>query len=363
MFRIPSASSISPYIHGCSILSHRSPYRYLSTNSAIHRGLRKSRRGQAGPRSNVRVGTFKNNELPGKRIAIASRAPRPNHLQRQDAEDMAESARLKERKGLQNRRPAAKSGHGNISQGSLLHKNTISSRIGQDSVRTQDKKSSSGLNRAARRAIAFGHNERSTESPNLRGRIVSQGLRPPPRRETEASFPSRVEIQAVSEESDGRHHSRGYDFLERKENSRSNYRPTEKARAFPSRQSTIGRSFNDKSSSFGRGQIIEQERGADVPITVPYTTPASEFLYGTTVVTAALRFSQRKFYKLYSYSSPNRVNIGQDQAIRNLARSKGVDVKQVDGAWLRILDKMSTGRPHNVCYIVTIGFDFAGLAY
>ena len=86
----------------------------------------------------------------------------------------------------------------------------------------------------------------------------------------------------------------------------------------------------------------------DVPLTIPYTTPASEFLYGTSVVNAALKFSRRKFYKFYSYYSPDRVNTAQDTAMRNLAASKGVEVMQVQGEWLRILDKMSTGRPHNV---------------
>ena len=91
-----------------------------------------------------------------------------------------------------------------------------------------------------------------------------------------------------------------------------------------------------------------------IPLSIPYTTPASEFLYGTSVIFAALTAMRRKMYKLYVYSGENReVGVKQD-SIEDLARDRKVQVIKVDGEWLRIMDKLSAGRPHNVsqpaCY-------------
>ena len=89
-----------------------------------------------------------------------------------------------------------------------------------------------------------------------------------------------------------------------------------------------------------------------IPVSIPYTTPASEFLYGTSVVEAALssrRVPRRKHYKLYIYNGSNREgsNVERDAGIERLARKNGVDVVRVSGDWLRVMDKMSGGRPHN----------------
>ena len=87
-----------------------------------------------------------------------------------------------------------------------------------------------------------------------------------------------------------------------------------------------------------------------IPLAVPYTTPASEFLYGTSVVEAAMSsrsFPRRKLYKLYIYTGENRENADRDSGIERLARKNGVDVFHVKNDWLRLMDKMSGGRPHN----------------
>ncbi|QSZ31566.1 hypothetical protein DSL72_001133 [Monilinia vaccinii-corymbosi] len=88
-----------------------------------------------------------------------------------------------------------------------------------------------------------------------------------------------------------------------------------------------------------------------MPISIPYTTPASEFLYGTSVVEAALSARARKgrkLYKLYIYKGEDRQNAERDGVVTRLARIKGVEVVSVEGFdWLRTLDKMSQGRPHN----------------
>jgi 21S rRNA (GM2251-2'-O)-methyltransferase len=86
-----------------------------------------------------------------------------------------------------------------------------------------------------------------------------------------------------------------------------------------------------------------------LPLSIPYTTPASEFLYGTSVVEAALRSRRdlrRKLYKLYVYKGENREPGDGRDAIGLLARKNNVPiVYHTDSP--RLLDKMSAGRPHN----------------
>ena len=87
-----------------------------------------------------------------------------------------------------------------------------------------------------------------------------------------------------------------------------------------------------------------------IPISIPYTTPASEFLYGTSVVEAALKSTRehrRKLYKLYIYAGENRENAEQDAVLERLAKKNKVEVAHVGGDWLRAMDKMSNSRPHN----------------
>lgn len=89
-----------------------------------------------------------------------------------------------------------------------------------------------------------------------------------------------------------------------------------------------------------------------VPPTIPYTTSASEFIYGTTAVEAALRCSKRQLYKLYLYQTAGEEELSADKRVlRKLALSKNVKVKLAFGEWNRLLDKMSAGRPHNGCVL------------
>jgi 21S rRNA (GM2251-2'-O)-methyltransferase len=87
-----------------------------------------------------------------------------------------------------------------------------------------------------------------------------------------------------------------------------------------------------------------------IPISIPYTTPASEFLYGASVVEAALssrREPRRKLYKFYIRTGENREDAGQDARLERLATKSGVEVVRAGNDWLRVMDKMSAGRPHN----------------
>jgi 21S rRNA (GM2251-2'-O)-methyltransferase len=86
-----------------------------------------------------------------------------------------------------------------------------------------------------------------------------------------------------------------------------------------------------------------------IPLSIPYTTPASEFLYGTSVVEAALNSQgqrRRKLYKLYVYAGENREDV-DPAGLERVARRKGIPVARVGLDWIRVLDKMSGGRPHN----------------
>ena len=88
-----------------------------------------------------------------------------------------------------------------------------------------------------------------------------------------------------------------------------------------------------------------------VPDTIPYTTPASEFIYGTSAVEAALRCSRRQLYKLYIYQAAEEELSAGKVTIRKLALSKNIGVKMAFAGWDRLMDKMSAGRPHNGCIL------------
>ncbi|KAL8848737.1 MAG: hypothetical protein Q9221_006281 [Calogaya cf. arnoldii] len=88
-------------------------------------------------------------------------------------------------------------------------------------------------------------------------------------------------------------------------------------------------------------------RKIHAPLAIPYTTPASEFLYGHSVVTMALKSSRRTFYKLYLYDGDEAEVRGQDKQVRKLALAANVEITRVGNDWIKLMDKMSGGRPHN----------------
>jgi hypothetical protein len=83
-----------------------------------------------------------------------------------------------------------------------------------------------------------------------------------------------------------------------------------------------------------------------VPESLPYTTAASEFLYGYSVVVAALKGGRRKLYNLYVHT--RGANHEGVTTILARARSAGVKIREVGDEYSRVLDKASSGRPHNV---------------
>ncbi|KAG9974084.1 alpha/beta knot, partial [Aureobasidium melanogenum] len=84
----------------------------------------------------------------------------------------------------------------------------------------------------------------------------------------------------------------------------------------------------------------------DAYVSIPYTTAASEFLYGFNVVIAALTARRRQMYNVYIHSRALS-NSSSASNIKSLCRKAGVKFTEVDDSWLPKMDKMAQGRPHN----------------
>jgi 21S rRNA (GM2251-2'-O)-methyltransferase len=93
---------------------------------------------------------------------------------------------------------------------------------------------------------------------------------------------------------------------------------------------------------------VSASRSSRDPIVVPYTTAASEFIYGAGSVYAALHAGRRKFYKLYINIPPRMEVSTNDYPLKRLAESLHIPTEiSRDINKLRLMSKMSNGRPHN----------------
>lgn len=102
-----------------------------------------------------------------------------------------------------------------------------------------------------------------------------------------------------------------------------------------------------------RARRIEAEED-EIPVSIPYTTAASEFLYGYNSVLAALKAQRRKLYKLYIHPKIFDADMGgQGTTSGDKPASELVALAKEAGIPFRnefktaMLDKMSDGRPHN----------------
>ncbi|KAF6842205.1 SpoU rRNA methylase [Colletotrichum musicola] len=127
-----------------------------------------------------------------------------------------------------------------------------------------------------------------------------------------------------------------------------------------STSSRFGSPRRDVRREFDRGGAAPQDRrrprsredsDADdsrgFPPSIRYTTAASQFLFGRSVVKAALKNSQRKLYNLYVYDGDNKRETKDDEWILMLAKKRVVPVTRLHETDQRLMDKMSKGRPHN----------------
>lgn len=108
----------------------------------------------------------------------------------------------------------------------------------------------------------------------------------------------------------------------------------------PSQSDRSRRSRDGEAESRPQRQSLRER----APDSLPYTTAASEFIYGYSSVLAAIRANRRQFYKLYVNSR------GLNRDIL-LARAKASNLRQitreVGDQYDRAFDKASSGRPHN----------------
>jgi 21S rRNA (GM2251-2'-O)-methyltransferase len=108
-------------------------------------------------------------------------------------------------------------------------------------------------------------------------------------------------------------------------------------------RSTQGRDKNEQKS-----ERIQADKDDGMPIAIPYSTAASQFLYGTNVVLAALRAQRRKLYRLYVRPSSRNSDDQPDQSrqtIDRLAKKSRIPLERHPS--LQLLDRLSEGRPHN----------------
>ncbi|KAL6906969.1 hypothetical protein GGI43DRAFT_248011 [Trichoderma evansii] len=93
--------------------------------------------------------------------------------------------------------------------------------------------------------------------------------------------------------------------------------------------------------------LPRERRNQMMSMNIKYTTAASQFLYGKSVVKAALEQGRRKLYKLFIYGGENRRESKDNAIITRLAERRGVPITIIPNEDQRLMDKMSMGRPHN----------------
>lgn len=103
------------------------------------------------------------------------------------------------------------------------------------------------------------------------------------------------------------------------------------------------RDSRDNNDSFSTRKDSDHESGIH---SLPYTTAATEFIYGHSSVFAALKSGRRKLYKLYVHARGREHQGGS--ALIAWAKSFGVPIEQVGDDYLPAMDRASAGRPHNV---------------
>lgn len=410
----------------------------VSTNSAIHRGIRRSKSGAIRGEPSSRYDRGRTDGFSAERRSPASqeelrrRPHRPNHQARQDVDDIRESTILnEERKSLRQEKylrggarelrmpryshqgsyePRARFNADPGKASASEHINIRKYPLASGAIRKYPSSappSFSGPNRATRRAAIYGepynspdsnqkpeqggyHAEAPTAQLSARSKgSISQrnrdfGMNRGFEKSNFAAFDGerngvygerrsayRESSNDYGEQRAGHEEQRsdygdrkGYGeeprsvygerqsaYQERRGGNEENNHEFEERRSDNRNRSEVSEFYTRDTINSGRSPGLRVK--TNPPQGIPYTTPASEFLYGTSVIIAALKSSRRKFYKLYIYSGENREAGTRDAAVGKLGLAAGVEVINVEGEWLRLMDKMSNGRPHNVsCSII-----------
>ncbi|KAF2757642.1 hypothetical protein EJ05DRAFT_511423 [Pseudovirgaria hyperparasitica] len=98
------------------------------------------------------------------------------------------------------------------------------------------------------------------------------------------------------------------------------------------------------------GYVAPEDRQHSRPlppwVRIPYTTAASQFLYGHSAVLAALKSGRRKIYRLYLRVKPE--DRGEEhEALTRWAAMRGARIENCGFEYDSIMYKLSGGRPHN----------------
>lgn len=114
----------------------------------------------------------------------------------------------------------------------------------------------------------------------------------------------------------------------------------------PSNRDNRTSNRDNRPSDYDNDGERAQRRELSSVESLPYTTAASEFIYGYSSVLAAVQANRRRFYVLYLHSRGS-AHAGKNALVRR-AESLGVEIKYVGDEYLQALDRASSGRPHNV---------------
>lgn len=282
--------------------------RSITTNSAINRGIRRGKIEHFRPDMLEVANSYSKANSYGKRgdqglerksFIRLDKARRPNHQQQQDVEDQEALAMIKESRQTPGQKRYPRAGREEPAVQRRQEKPTYSPRQYKEG-----RWATSSYDRERRETRSRSQNYSPSTSPR------------PDRMSGREAYPDRLQKSADPK---------------------------------TDRTSRQSRAPDSEDEASGFASQVRQPRASKEALPIPYTTPASEFLYGTSVIIAALKSRRRKMYKLYVYEGDNREALPRDASVLKLALAAGVPVTPVKGDELRLMDKMSTGRPHNVC--------------
>jgi 21S rRNA (GM2251-2'-O)-methyltransferase len=165
-------------------------------------------------------------------------------------------------------------------------------------------------------------------TPRIRG-ARDEGVR-------ESRFSQRS--SATRDDDETSYSPRSRDTDDRSFEPRFSHRPDSKG----ARRERHGRESSDVGPTSGEAET--QKTFVRGPESLPYTTAASEFIYGHMSVVAAMKANRRKFYNLYVHSR----GASRDGLMSRIRSHKLFPIThEVGDEYMRALDKASSGRPHN----------------
>ncbi|KAM0461209.1 hypothetical protein ACHAPV_004525 [Trichoderma viride] len=302
--------------------------------SAIHRGVRRSERVQFGDRSRDRDSSFNDRTRPRDRDSSFNDRTRPrdrdssfNDRTRPRDRDSSFNDRIRsrDRDSSFNDRSGGLTRRALEGAASPRQQQKLRKKLGRKAFEEDEEESGKQTRRKRFLNPEFEYGKKSLVYQLKHGALkdqaaalVQEPVRPLPFQRLENSPRRRTE----------------------------SYRPTERSeRPRPSIRSQVDRT--DDFHGDVESPLPRERRNQMMSMNIKYTTAASQFLYGKSVVKAALEQGRRKIYKLFIYGGENRKDSKDNAIITRLAERRGVPVTIIPNEDQRLMDKMSMGRPHN----------------